>query len=171
MDRSLALLLLLLTACAGLRHRPVWVERVLPIPTDEVGLSEDVLWQYAQAALEANDFPIGRRTDPSERRIVSGWRTDMQPFRGEGFRERATLELERTDEGFVVNARVEREINQDIAKPLLATYAKWERAPDNEGAALRLVQFIESRIDAPFELGGTEEKKVDDVEDPFERIR
>ena len=157
------LILVLLSACSGPRIKAAWVEREIPVQ------SEDVMWQYALAAMRSEDFPVGRGADPSERRIESDYDDDLQPFRGDGYRELATLVFERTEEGgFVVRARVEREINQDIKKPLMPTYAKWEQVGDNQARATRLIQHIESRAGVTFELGG-KDVKVDDVNDPLSR--
>lgn len=157
--RALFLPLLLLAGLASCASKPaVWVERELPLR------SEVVLWQFSLAALRSAEYPVGLGADPSERRIESGWKTDLQPFRGEGTRERATIRFEPSEEGFLVSVRVERDINQDILRPLDRSYAKWEPSPDNEARANYLLQQIESRLETPFELGEDKPVLTDDID-------
>lgn len=114
-----------------------WPSRELAAP------SENIAWTVCSMALTKSGFPVGTGADPSTLTIVSGWKTQLAPFRGDGFRERAHLALEPTTPGhWRVEVRVERESNMDIKRPMDPSYAKWEPAPDNADAAELILERV-----------------------------
>jgi len=109
--------------------------------------SERLLWDVVVLSVQRENFPVGTGLDPSTRTAASGWRNDLAPFRGQGFRERAIVQIEPLGEGrFEVVVRVERELNMDIARPLDLSYADWKPDADDEDAALLILQSIRSQL-------------------------
>jgi hypothetical protein len=98
-------------------------------------------------ALVKSNFPVlGMGFDPVTRTMKSGWRTDLVPLTGRrtrGFRERAWVKYSVSEVGKInIEARVEREINKNLAKPLDPQYADWEPGPDSLERARFLLQLI-----------------------------
>jgi hypothetical protein len=119
--------------------------------------SDRVVWQLSLLALQSQGYPLGPGTDPGEREIHSGWKTDLQPFRGDGTRRRAILRLEPVEAGrWKLEARVRVESNQNLVAPLDPVRAEWKAAPDDEGAAQVLLQHVRSRLKPELSLGGPE---------------
>lgn len=109
--------------------------------------SERLLWDVTIQVLQHQDFPVGTGLDPSVRTATTGWRNDLQPFRGKGFRERAIVAIEPLGEGrFEVRARVERQYNMDLVRPLDLSYADWKDAPDDREAASAILQALRSSL-------------------------
>ena len=139
------------TACSSSPKDPEtvgsWKEVELEAPTDHV------LWQLTLLSIQNMGFPLGSELDPTSGRVQTGWKTELQPFRGEGTRSRAHLRLEPIEPGrWKVRARVEREQNMALAAPLDPQRAEWEAAGDDERMALVLLHHIQSRLDPKIEL-------------------
>ncbi len=134
--------LLFCAGCAsGKREPEEWSRAAFDVP------SEQLFWEVVVEALQKEDFPVGSGLDPSTRIAASGWRTDLAPFRGDGYRERATVHLVPRGSGsFEVRVRVEREVNMDIVRPLDPSYAKWEGRPDDEERERLILQTIRSQL-------------------------
>jgi len=115
---------------------------------DEISTgSERVLWEVTVMSFEKHGFPTGTGMDPSTRVAVSGWHYDLQPFRGQGWRERAHVLFEPLEgDRYRVRVRVERELNMDVVRPLDISYAKWKQAPDDDTEARLLMLRIKSWI-------------------------
>jgi hypothetical protein len=123
------------------QHPESWEVDELEVP------SERLLWEITVFALEKERFPVGSRLDPSTLTAISGWRNSLAPFRGKGRRERAEVRYEAIGPKlYRVHVRVEREINDDPVRPMDLSYAKWEKAPDNQEGAMVLLQRIRSWI-------------------------
>ena len=158
---SLALFALLsVTSCGSLRDKepePLWQEMQVEAPSDRV------LWKLALLSVEKVGFPLAGGLDPSSGVITSGWRTNLQPFQGEGYRMRAEVRLSPTGPGrWAVGARVKKQINDALVAPLDPTRAEWEWAPDDPLVARVLLQHIRSYLDPEIEIG--EESPEDPVE-------
>ena len=126
--------------------------------------SESVLWQVTRMALEREKFPIQGGFDPGTNMAQSGWLPNLQPFRGEGYRERAQVRFERAGDGeFDLFVRVERQNNNSIARPLDISYAEWVDAEDNEARARIVMQYIRSFL-------GTDDFEVTKPRDPLENF-
>ena len=140
---------LALGSCSsGPEIKPQWEMSDVSAPT------EQILWNVSQLALEKESFPLQGAPDRSERRIVSGWKTSLSTFRGQGYRAKATITYVRQSGGvYDVQVRVEREKNMDVVRPLDASYAKWEPAADDARAARILLQTIRSYLRPELEIG------------------
>lgn len=124
-----------------------WTEDTVHAP------SERVLWQLSLVALQNLRFPIAGGLDPSSGVIESGWKTQLHPFQGEGFRERAEIRFQPVEPGvWRVRVRVRRQTNESLTSPLDPTRAEWEWAPDDERIAQILLQHVRSRLGDELEL-------------------
>lgn len=149
-----AALLLALPACQGPKHPPVWTESVVTAP------SENILWAVASQELQRMGFPLGVGADPSQLVMSSGWKTQLRPFKGEGYRERAEVRFTAREAGrFAIEARIEKEFNDDLVRPLDPSHAQWKPAPDNVEAAQILLQRIDARLGNPIEIGAPATKR------------
>lgn len=125
---------------------PLWQTGEMEVP------SENVVWTVAGQELQRMGFPLGSDANPINLRMETGWKTSLAPFRGQGYRERAELQLTRLEGGrYRVEVRVAHEANNDLASPLDGSRAKWEATPDNVEAAQILLQRIRARLGAEFE--------------------
>ena len=116
----------------------------------------------ALRACDKMGFPIGSGLDTSSMVIETGWRTNLQPFRGEGTREKAELRMEPVERGvWRIQARVKRQRNMSLAQPLDPRYADWEWTQDDDVTARLLVQHVRSYLAPDIEL-------VDRPDDPIE---
>ncbi len=151
--RALAFLaafaLSLCAACSstGSREDGEWVEADLAIP------SERVLRQIVVLAMERNGFPPGTPDGNEASTIVSGWKIDLQPFKSRGTREKAYLEYEEKGaQKFHVYVRVEKDTNEELAKPLELEQAQWESADDDQEMASRILRYMQTMLGKDFQL-------------------
>ena len=154
LQASVLALVSLVCACqTGSEHPPEWKTAELAPP------SESVLWAVAGQELQRMDFPVGSDADPAQMVMLTGWRIQLAPFRGKGYRQRAEVRFEKIQAGgksqvaknttpghYRVEIRVERETNMDVVDPLDATRAKWEPAADDVEVAQIVLQRIRARI-------------------------
>lgn len=121
---------------------PIWVIQEAPM------VSERVLWVVCENAMVKQGFPVlTNEFDPKTREAHSGWQLDLHPFKSQGFRERAVVAYGLGSAGKLeLRVRVEREINENLAKPLDPSLAKWSREGDNEQRAQILLQTILSTL-------------------------
>ncbi len=126
-----------------------------PRPSFEIEVpSENVLWAVCGQEVQRLGFPVGSAADPASRRMLSGWRTALAPFRGKGHRERVELRLESLGERrFKVDVRVESERNMNLSRPIDPAYAEWEPQADDETSATILIQRIKGRLGEEIEVG------------------
>lgn len=140
-----------LGAMSGCSSKPQsqWVE------ADMAGPSERVLWEVTRLALRESGFPVIQAGfDPVTRSASSGWRRDMHPFSGEGYRERVVVGYEPGEPGSIrLKVRVQRELNKNISRPLDPEYADWEPAEDDPSRARMILQHILSTLGQPLEFG------------------
>lgn len=138
--RTAGLLLLAgLPACSlfGDEDPGVWTERSLNSspPRRE-------LLSYCHRGMVQAGYPLPE-IDEAHDRVVSGWRTELQPFGGAGLRRRATLEVVPGASGAVtLRARVEAQSNEELARPMDPAEAKWKDQPDDEVGARILLQHV-----------------------------
>ena len=134
-------LLLSLSACSSTPD-PIWEESAAPT------VSRRVLWEVTRIAFEREGFPqIAPGFDPVNNTVTSGWRTELAPFSGQGFRERAWVKYSTTDTGKLsIEVRVQREVNKNLARPLDPQYADWEEARDSRERARFLLQVIKGSL-------------------------
>ncbi len=140
-----SLLFALLSACAvlGSDEPPAdWKETELSAP------SETVLFKLALLAVESLGYPVAGGTDPHAGVIVSGWKASLAPFKGEGYRLRAELELSPVGSGrYKVRARVQKQTNEALVSPLDPARAEWEWAGDDPVQAEVLLQHVRSAVE------------------------
>ncbi|MCH2105728.1 MAG: hypothetical protein MK291_03720 [Planctomycetes bacterium] len=134
-------LLLSLSACSSTPD-PIWEESAAPT------VSRRVLWEVTRIAFEREGFPqVAPGFDPVNNTVTSGWRTELAPFSGQGFRERAWVKYSTTDTGKLsIEVRVQREVNKNLARPLDPQYADWEEARDSRERARFLLQVIKGSL-------------------------
>ena len=139
---SLSTALLLFTSACSAPLEKVWVEGEAPT------VSRRVLWEVTRIAFEREGFPqVAPGFDPVERTVKSGWRTELAPFSGQGFRERAWVKYSTTDSGKLsLEVRIQREVNKNLARPLDPQYADWEMAQDSTERARFLLQVIKGNL-------------------------
>ncbi len=137
--RVLVVCLVLLTSSCSLfvaKIYPRWMEG--EIKTD----SESVLYEVIHISLQRAGYPVGTGADQGKRQLVTGWFVSEAPFKGKGYRQKATVEYRPTLEGvFAVRVRVQRETNESL-RPLDPRTAKWEEDEDNPEAAEIVLQYV-----------------------------
>lgn len=133
-----------LAACSSTPSEPdpVWIEDRVFAP------SETVLWQATLSNMWRLGYPVGSQANPNELTIETGWKTQLSPFRGKGYRLMADIRFTRVpvDEdgrlGWDVDVRVKKMINMTLVKPLDAAYAEWEWRDDDEWEAAIILRHI-----------------------------
>jgi hypothetical protein len=137
-------LVLVLAGCSTTPDEPdpTWRQTEVNAPSDRV------LWKVALLAAKQGGFPLMGGLDPASGVIQTGWRTELQPHRGDGNRQRAEIRMEpRGKSVWLVKARVQRQLNMALASPLDPSRAEWEWAPDNPVKAEVLLRHIVSLFD------------------------
>lgn len=160
MLRTLSVLCLLLAACTSVARQEELDSKEARWKSVEVEAPSDrVVWQLMLLTLRTQGYPMAAGTDVGAGTIQSGWKTDLQPFRGEGERRRAILRMTPLEAGrWKVEARVQCETNENLVSPLQPELAEWEHAADDAVEAQVLLQHVRSRLtpdaeDAPKEAG------------------
>ncbi len=144
-----ALLLLLVpafSACAS-------VNRAIPVERTVSAKTEFELWQALRIAVDMSDYPVGGGADSGKREIISGWKLDLAPYKGKGFRTRVLASYEPSASpgtsdplaAFEVTIRVEKDTNESY-RSLDPAYADWEGAPDDLIAAKTIMQRLEALL-------------------------
>jgi hypothetical protein len=118
-----------------------WKEIEVEAPSDRV------VWQLSLLTLRSQGYPLAAGTDMGAGTVQSGWKQDLQPFRGEGQRRRAILRMTPLEAGrWKLEARVQCEHNENLVSPLQAELAEWEPAADDPVEAQVLLQHVRSRL-------------------------
>lgn len=148
---------LLSAACTSVARQESLDAKEARWQTLEVAAPSDrMVWQLTLLALQGQGYPLAAGTDPGARQVESGWKTDLQPFRGEGERRRAVVKLAPLGPGrWRLEGRVQCEHNQNLVAPLDPVRAEWKPAPDDEAAAKILLQHIGARLMPELELQPT----------------
>ncbi len=156
MRRFLALLLFVSLASCTVTQPESW------IPAEVPTASNMRLWEISRLAMEREGFPVVQQGfDPKTRIATSGWRMDLHPFKGRGFRERALVKYERGEKPgtLTLSVRVSQEINDNVSKPLDLEYAEWVPAPDNHEKSRVMLQYIRSMLGNQLDVGKAAEKQ------------
>jgi len=134
--------------CESVARQEAQAEKEARWKTIEVAAPSDrMVWQLMLLALQSKGYPLAGGTDPGSRQVESGWKTDLQPFRGEGNRKRAVLKLSPIEKGrWKVEARVRVEKNENLVTPLDATRAEWKPTGDDAAEAAVLLQHVQARL-------------------------
>lgn len=161
---SLLLLLSLLGTLGGLlgcassdeEPEPVWVGTEVDVASDRV------LWKIALFSCQKLDFPVATSLDPATMEITTDWGNDLQPFRGMGTRAQAHVKMTPQGPGkWRIEARVKRQVNMTLKRPLELASADWEWTVDDVDRARILVQHIRAYVDPTIDL---QERPEDEVE-------
>jgi hypothetical protein len=139
---------LVLSACTSVARQEEldskearWKEIEVEAPSDRV------VWQLTLLTLRTQGYPLAAGTDMGAGTVTSGWKQDLQPFRGEGERRRAILRMTPLEAGrWKLEARVQCEHNENLVSPLQAELAEWEPAADDPVEAQVLLQHVRSRL-------------------------
>jgi hypothetical protein len=136
---------LVLAGCVGPAGREPdasWSEIEIAAP------SQAVLFKLALLTVEGQGYPIAAGTDRGSGAIETGWRTNLQPFQGAGYRLRAVLDIAPVEERrFRVRARVQKQANEAIVAPLDPTRAEWKWREDDVSRAQVLLQHVRSALE------------------------
>jgi len=114
------------------------------------------LWEISRMALERDGLVLlARDFDPKTRTLVSAWDKELHPFKGKGYRERAHVRYDAGDKPgtLLLSVRVEREVNENLSKPLDPQYAEWSEAADNPQRAEIILQYIRSILGTELNIG------------------
>lgn len=155
---SVPALAIALALCAGScnsapKNPPLWVETTAAAPTD------NVLWELALLAIDQHGFTIGAGANPSTMTAITAWKNSLAPFKGDGYRERVHVKLEPAEGGrYKISLHVERQTNENLARPMDLRYAEWEPAADNEALAKILISKIDARIGEELTIGAAKPK-------------
>lgn len=160
MRALLASLLCLLCACESVARQEAEAEKLAQWRSIEVEAPSDrMVWQLMLLSMQNQGFPMAAGTDPGARQVESGWKTDLQPFQGDGRRWRAVLKLAPIEKGrWKVEARVQVEKNMNLVTPLDAMRAEWESTADDPMMAQILLQHVKSRLRPQLEFEPDEAK-------------
>jgi hypothetical protein len=142
-----------LCACSALgssEPAPSWQSAVVESPSDRV------LWKITLLSVERMGFPLASGLDPSSGIVTTGWKTNLQPFSGDGTRARAEVRIEA--EGprqWRVRAHVQKQVNKSLVAPLDPTRAEWEWVPDDSTQTSILLRHIVAAFEPDLEVRGT----------------
>ncbi|HED66194.1 MAG TPA: hypothetical protein ENJ09_11640 [Planctomycetes bacterium] len=141
---ALLSLVLLFGGCASTPSapRPKWQEVEVHAPSDRV------LWKLTLLQVERLGFPLTSGLDPSAGEILTGWRTNLMPFRGQGDRRRLEVRLDAIEPGlWRVRAHVQRQRNMSLTSPLDPRRAEWEWAGDVDSEASIFLNHVLTALD------------------------
>lgn len=146
--------LILSAACTSVARQEALDDKEERWQSLEVAAPSDrVVWQLTLLSLQSQGFPLAAGSDLGARQVESGWKTDLQPFRGEGERRRAIVKLTPLAPGrWKLEARVRSEHNMNLVTPLDPVRAEWKAAADDESAAKILLRHIGTRLQPELEF-------------------
>lgn len=146
----LGLSALALGACASAPKAPPpnWQEVELHAPSDRV------LWKLTLLQVERLGFPLTSGLDPGAGEILTGWRTNLMPFRGQGDRMRLEVRIEPIEAGlWRVRAHVQRQRNMSLTSPLDPRRAEWEWTADHDAEASVFLNHVAAALGPAAEPG------------------
>ncbi len=141
-------LALSLVACRATPPAADWVEHEFTAP------SESVMWEVVRRSLRRMEFPTGAGMDRTGLKAESGWKSRPSPFKDQGFRSRAVVEIDPIGrQTFQVRARVQRQTNEALVNPGDLRYAQWTWEEDDTESARILVQHMRTFLDTDLSPG------------------
>ena len=157
MSRALSPLLAVLfflASCTSVARKEHLDEKEQRWKTIEVEAPSDrMLWQLLLLSVQGQGYPLAAGSDLGSRKIESGWKIDMQPFRGDGTRRRAIVNLTPLEPGrWKLEARVHVEKNQNLVSPLDPVRAEWKGTADDEIGAQVILQQVRARLSPALEV-------------------
>jgi len=124
---------------------PSWISGEIHAP------SEGVLWTSTLTNLGRLGYPVGSQANRAAMTIVTGWKNQLAPFRGKGFRQKVDMSLVRqaefNDQGhpiWDVTLRVMTQANMSLVRPLDPSYAEWEWRDDDALEASIILRHIQT---------------------------
>ena len=139
---ALPLLLLLVAGCTGLQGASAGglLDRSDTTCCSSDGFpapSKVVAWQSATQVLKEQGYiPDPELTDSNEGYIETRWKLSLQPFAGQGFRERASVKvipIKGRPNYFRLDTNVMRQMNHNMTQPNSLTAAEWAAGTRNSG--------------------------------------
>jgi hypothetical protein len=137
-----------ISACSVLGANPEsWIEGDVNIA------SERLLRQIATIAMEKNGLPPGTEEGNLQSTVSSGWKVQLQPFKGDGTRAKAHMQYEeKSTSVWHVYIRVQKDTNEELARPLDLTQAQWASGPDDDAWATRILKTMQAMLGTEFHL-------------------
>lgn len=130
-------------ASSNKEPEPAWQTAVVRAPSDRV------LWKLGLQALQRLGYPLGAGLDPGAMTAETGWRLDLHPFSRKGERFMAVLRMRPKERGsWTIEARVKKQENRELARPLDPRYADWHWQPDDVEQARVLLQHLRSALES-----------------------
>jgi hypothetical protein len=157
------LVLALLGACNSAPKEPdgTWIRGNVEASSNRV------LWRVTLLAMDKLGFPRSPHVDPNSLHCESGWKTQLQPFRGQGTRHMAVVDMTPVGDGtWDLKVRVKLQVNMTLAKPLDPTYAEWEWRNDDYRAAQVLLQHIKTYLPSTIEVRERPKDPLEGMLDP-----
>ena len=112
--------------------------------------SKAVVWETAMRTVREQGYvPDPGASSPVSAKIVSRWRTSLQPFSGKGWRERVSIKITPVSgrEGYWrLDTNVLRQLNDNLSEPGNLLEAEWGSGTRN----VEREQFLNQRIEMAF---------------------
>jgi len=165
MSRRLGLLALLFasltSACSASKlFQPgepdgAWIDTQVSAP------SERVVREVLASVLSDQFEHVGTGFDPVERRIETGWRTSLSPFKSRGYRVQGVAHWERLESGkYQIELRVRRQTNESLANPLDPAQAEWRWSDDDELLAREALHHVVAHFPPDLEVSEPEDSQA-----------
>ena len=110
----------------------------------------DLLWETAKIQVVKNGYRIDDdATSNTRRRIVTAWKVDLAPSKGEGKRRRRFVEFREVKDAkdaWRVAVATVKQRNDDYDQPLNEAAAAWRSDPPDEEDARQVAYLIEARF-------------------------
>ena len=115
-----------------------------------VAPSERLLWDTTIQTLGRLGYPVGASADPNALTITTGWKNQLSPFQGDGFRNQAevTMDFDPQRGGWDMEVRIKHQVNMALVRPLDPAYAEWEWRADDQWEAAIILQHIRAAFPA-----------------------
>ena len=148
----LALLLVSLTACTGMMGAKAgsYFDRGGGGTASSDGFPAPSLiavWQASMQVVKERGFvPDPEYSDSISGKVVSRWKTSMQPMAGTGFREKvdlAVLAVKGKPSYFRIETNVTKQMNDNMTNPSSRTQAEWRAGTRDQGMERLLNNTIE----------------------------
>lgn len=101
--------------------------------------------EEVRGILEKEGFSIDTYL-PEEGRITTPWKVRLGPHRGQGRRERASVQARTQENGIVVSVDIRRQINENISDPWDESKAQWSSAGRNLELQDRIVWLLKLKF-------------------------
>ena len=110
----------------------------------------DLLWETAKIQVVKNGYRIDDdATSNTHRRIVTAWKVELAPSKGDGKRRRRFVDFEQVKDvkdGWKVKVATVRQRNETFEQPLNEASAEWRSDAPDEDDAGQVAYLIEARF-------------------------